>query len=299
LEGSIGRFELTPTLNSSSLFEGMRVLLTLSKNNRLEWIQDWVRYNRDIHGANAILLYDNQSTAYSPEELLESLQRISGIDQICVVRWPFKYGPLGFGYLDFWDSDFCQYGSLEHARWMFLQRAKSALNTDIDELVVSSKGRSVFDAAERAWTGMTRFSGLWVCGFSERTRRASPDSPIRYTAFDYYLKPTSKRRFGVFPVTDVFPSAGGMLNTKWAVVPRKCPNNAQWAVHQICSWRGRYHFSLDRSFCYRHYREINDNWRERTDIWQFDRAQRERFDPIKFCYDKEMADNFSRVCWSS
>ena len=300
LDGGLGSFEITPAPNLSPIFEGKRVLFTLSKNNHLKWIQDWARYNRDIHGANAVLFYDNQSTDYSAEQVLEALEAVSGLDQIRVVSWPFKYGPLGFGLLDFWDSNFCQYGALEHARWMYLQRARSGLNSDIDELVVSSKGQSVFEAAERSWSGMVRFHGLWVFGFADRTPHAAPQLPIRHTAFDHYLKPTSRRRFGIFSATDVFPTPSGLLNTKWAVVPCKCPKNAQWTVHGIYSWRGMYsHFSIDRSFLYRHYREVNDNWRPMTEDWQFDRVQREKFDPVRFAYDERMVSNFSRVHWSS
>jgi hypothetical protein len=285
LEGKIGNIEITPSRNRAKLFEDKRVLFTLSKNNRLEWIQDWIRYNRDIHGANAVLFYDNQSTNYSAEELLAAIGEISGIDRICVVPWPFKYGPLGFDMARCWDSNFCQFGALEHARWMFLRRARSALNSDIDELVVSSKDRSLFEAAERSWTGMVTFHGVWVYGFSDRPPCRGSGSSARYVAFDHYLKPRQTRKYGIFPVTEV----DGMLNTKWAVVPRKCPWKNQWAVHSIYGWRGMYtRLSINRSFCYRHYREINDN---------FDRAVREKFDPARFAYDDAMVANFSRVRW--
>ncbi len=298
LEGQFGRVEVTPGNNLSGLFEGKRVLVTLSKNNELEWIKDWVRYNRDIHGANAVLFYDNQSTAYSPKDIIQALAEISGLEQVCVVPWPFKYGPVGIGYLDYWDSNFCQYGSLEHARWMFLQRAESVLNTDVDELVVSKRGESIFKAAESAWSGMVAFRGVWVFGFDDKTRRGTVQRPIRYTDFDYYLEPTSRRYLGLCKVTDVFPTPGGLLNTKWAVVPSKCPVNAQWAVHSIYSWRGLYtQMSIDSGFLYRHYREINDNWRGLTADWQLDRLQREAFDPKRFLYDSLARKSLERVAW--
>jgi hypothetical protein len=43
-----------------------------------------------------------------------------------------------------------------------LRQALSVFNTDIDELVVASKGQSVFGAADRAWTGMVLFLRVWV-----------------------------------------------------------------------------------------------------------------------------------------
>jgi len=165
----VGEFQLMPGDNHSNLFQDKRVLLTLSRNNRLEWIQDWLRYNRDIHGANAVLLYDNSSTTYSAEVLLSALVEVSGFDPICVVPWPFKYGPQGLDATRFWDSDFCQIGVLEHARWRFLQEARSVLNSDIDELVVSSNGWSIFETVERSWSGVMRFHGVWVYGFLNQT----------------------------------------------------------------------------------------------------------------------------------
>jgi hypothetical protein len=299
LDTKIGRFNISPCANLSKLFEGKRVLFTLSKNNRIEWIEDWIRYNRDIHGADAVLLYDNASTAYTTAELLDRIGKIFGIDRTCIVSWPFKYGPLGFGLLRHWDSNFCQYGALEHARWMFLQRARSALNSDIDELVVSSRGRRLFEAAERSLTGMVAFHGVWVYGFADTMPSSGAGSPIRFIAFDHYLKPREIRRYGIFRVPAVFPQPDGMLNTKWAVVPARCPRSSQWAVHDIYGWRGMYtRLSIDGSLRYRHYREINDNWRDLTDNWQFSRAQREPFDPVRFAYDDRMVSNLSRVRWA-
>ena len=66
LAGELGDFVLTPRPNRCALFHGRRVLFTLSRNNRLDWIQDWIRYHRDIHGAEAVLIYDNASIRYGP-----------------------------------------------------------------------------------------------------------------------------------------------------------------------------------------------------------------------------------------
>jgi hypothetical protein len=180
---------------------------------------------------------------------------------------------------------------------MFLQRARSALNSDVDELIVSSRGQSLFAAAERSLTGMIAFHGVWVYGFSGTAGAAN--LPTRVTSFDHYLKPLETFKFGIFRKTVAFPEPNGLLNTKWAVVPRKCPRSNQWAVHQIYGWRGLYtRLSTDRSLRYRHYREINDSWRDLTENWQFRRIQREPFDPGHFAYDDQMVSNFSRVRWA-
>jgi hypothetical protein len=279
----VGEFEIAPGTNNSDFFANRRVLLTLSKNNRLEWIQDWLRYNRDIHGANAVLFYDNLSTRYSAEALLNALVEVSGFDRICVVVWPFKYGPQGLDATRFWDSDFCQFGALEHARWRFLQEARSVLNSDIDELVVSSKRSSIFETVERSWSGVVRFHGVWVHGFLNQTPLRSEREPLSYRAFDHYLSPPPKRRYRIIPVFQ------GECPPKWAAIPRRCPVNAQWTAHGINHWRGAR--GVSRSFCYRHFREINDHWK-------YDRSSRENFDANRFVYDRAMVSNFDNVNWA-
>lgn len=284
IDSALGKFEVTPDANQPDWFQGARVLFTLSKNNRLEWIQDWLRYNRDVHGADAILFYDNQSTEYSNDRLLEALSAVSGFTQICVVSWPFKYGPQGLGATGFWDSDFCQIGALEHARWKFLQRARSVLNSDIDELTVSLKGRSIFEAVEHTKAGVIRFYGVWVHGFSDRVVVTPQQHHVRYVDFDHFRRPPAKRKYRLFPIFR------GDCPPKWAMVPRRCPEGAQWTAHSINEWREA--GATDGEFCYRHYREINDHWK-------YDRSKRERFDPRQYIYDDAMISNFDRVNWAS
>jgi hypothetical protein len=280
LDGALGHLSMSPTRPDHAFFDGRRVLLTLSKNNDLSWIEDWIRYNRDTHGADAVLLYDNKSDRYSPADMVATLSNLKGIDRICIVEWPFKYGPQGGGEFGIWDSNYCQHGALEHARWMFLQRARSVLNSDIDELVVAAKQKSVFAAAESAPTGMVCFPGLWVYGFSDY----EPKHRMQHTygAFDHYLKPKATDQGGL---------RGGYLNTKWAVVPKRCRPNSQWATHKIIGWKGWYtRLSQTRDFIYRHYRQVNTNW-------NYDRAGLSTFDAALFAYDEQMVNNFGRVRW--
>ena len=284
LDSEIGRFELQPQPNRSDFFAGKRVIFTLSKNNRFEWIKDWVRYHRDVHGANAVLFYDNQSTDYSTEELFAELSSLSAIDRLCVAKWPFRYGPQGLDAKRFWDSDFCQYGAWEHARWMFLQQARSAMNSDIDELVISEDGSSVFEAAERSRSGVVRYYGHWVHGFQGVTRIASDRSPIRIADFDHYLRHRTSHRWGLVAVRE------NVCAPKWTVVPSRCPVRAQWAPHRIKGWISA--APLNRNFSFRHFKEIGNHWK-------YDRSAREVFDVDRYAYDKRMCSSFSAVQWTS
>ena len=132
-----GDLHVSVSPNESEMFRDRRVIFTMSKDNPIEWILDWVRFNRDIHGADAVLIYDNGFSAYDSATLSAALRSVPGIRCSVVMEWPFKYGPQGANSWDHWDSDFCQLGAWEHARWRFLQNARSAMNSDIDELVLS------------------------------------------------------------------------------------------------------------------------------------------------------------------
>ena len=168
--GELGSFTFSVSPNESEMFRDRRVIFTMSKDNPIEWILDWVRFNRDIHGADAVLIYDNGSSAYDSATLSAALRSVPGIRCSVVMEWPFKYGPQGANSWDHWDSDFCQLGAWEHARWRFLQNARSAMNSDIDELVLSKSGRSVFEAAEQSWTGLVRYRGRWIIGIDDGLR---------------------------------------------------------------------------------------------------------------------------------
>src|SRR5262249_39706879 len=117
--GPLGDFAIQLSPHNHDIFHGRRVIFTMSKNNPIEWILDWARFNRDVHGADAVLIYDNGSTAYDSATLSAALKTVADIACSVVVEWPYRYGPQGFNSWDHWDSDFCQLGAWEHARWRF------------------------------------------------------------------------------------------------------------------------------------------------------------------------------------
>lgn len=237
--------------NGSDIFAGRRVLFTLSKDNQLSWITDWVRFAVTHHGADAVLVYDNGSTAYSAATLLETLAAVPGIKAAVVVEWPFKYGPAGIG-RSHWDSDFCQLGSWEHARWRFLSRARSVQNADVDELVVSRSGRSVFEAAEADLFGIVSYAGRWVIGTAE-TAIPLGDPARRHHHYQTVLRPKHIRKYGILPVDPM------RCPPKWTLVPARCPAAAQWGVHSVFGWLPSRRLSSD--FGFRHFREISNNWK--------------------------------------
>lgn len=293
---AIGSSTMSLQDNSSHRFAGRRVVYSINKNNRLQWICDWIRFHRDIHGADAVLLYDNGSTDYTLDELSDAIARISGIAVALIVPWTFKWGPPGLGNCHWnsrhWDSNYCQLGVLEDARWRFLQEAHSVLNVDVDELVLSEHG-SIFELAESSSKGYVLFDGSWVVGADEKARgpHREHSAAIRHRDFTKALLPRRAwvidRRFNLPTFTPI-----NSCPPKWALVPRQCPNRSQWKAHKAT---GYYLFErTSRIAVFRHFRHINTSWKyDRTglDGWGTWR-EAELYD------DVVLRAAFERVKWS-
>jgi len=223
--------------NCSEWFRGKRVLLTKSKDNELHWIRDWAAFYVRNHGCNGVLLYDNGSTRYGRSDIDLALSGIRGLDIVVVVDWPYKHGP-GAGTSGLWDSDFGQYGALEHARHRFLAHADACIYADIDELILTHDRSSVFERVSRSRTGFISYKGIWI----ENVRVEPFDAERRHAQFLY-------RR----------ASHPASVEAKWAVVPARCPLGAQWRVHNVTEMKSDEVASQGVSI--RHFRAINTNWR--------------------------------------
>ena len=274
---NLGSFDCAVSPSHEYMFAGRRVLLTLSKNNRLDWIQDWIRYHRDNHAADAVLIYDNASTDYDAADLAQAIGAVGGLKVAAVVVWPFKYGPLG-GQGAPWDSDFCQSGVLEHARWRFLRRARSVMNGDIDELVVGP--RSVFKAAEMSARGVVSYDGFWLFGVCGGGFDTPPQERARHR--DFFVAERPRMRWGLFS------NRPNRCKRKWTVVPQRCSVKAQWRIHGVSGLLGANVPSL--LFSYRHLQPINTNW------W-YQRDRIEIYDRQRHCVDRKLKDCLDSVAW--
>ena len=273
LVGPIGTYRLTIQPDMAPLFAGRRVIHTLSKDNAPRWIHDWVRFYQSEHGADAVLIHDNGSSLYSTAELQAGLRAAFPAMVIHVVSWPFRYGPQGGmagavnGQEAPWDSDFCQTGSMQHARLRFLRTAKSVLNVDIDELVLSNRGRSIFAATEQTRHGFIKFPGQWISG-------ASPN-PVRQDMCrhaDFIHRDRAETR---------------QCPPKWCIVPaRHNPFRTSWSVHNLFGSRHNRH--LDSEFTYRHMTAISNSWKE-------DRSVTSRIDPGESSEDRALIAAFLRA----
>ncbi len=264
LETTAGTFDIAVQPNEAHRFAGRRVLHTLSKDNHIRWIIDWIRYHERIHGADAVLVYDNASTRYTTGELQAELAAAFPAMVILVVNWPFKYGPQGgmAGAVDGreapWDSDYCQAGSLQHARHRFLRRARSVLNTDIDELVVGPG--PIFAATEAAPERFIKFPGQWV---SNATTHPVTTADCRHR--DFVLRDLHER--------DTCPP-------KWCIVPSAFDDwRHTWSVHNLFGAKANRAVSPD--FTFRHFKGVSNNWKN-------DREDAGAFDPARFVADEHL-----------
>ncbi|GLQ53745.1 hypothetical protein GCM10010862_10040 [Devosia nitrariae] len=189
--------------NASGFFDGARVLFTLSKNNRLEWIADWARFHALNQGTDAVILVDNGSTDYSPDEIETVLACVPGIERVAVLPAPFPYGQK-----DEWvaeDQNWSQF--LQPAMFLvvwrrYAQAACGILNCDIDELAVPSPDGNVYEAAARSRSGTVYYRGAWVAAVPEDGRSA----PYRH---------------GDFRRLEADPERGMSSLHKWAMAPNR------------------------------------------------------------------------------
>jgi tetratricopeptide (TPR) repeat protein len=267
---------IAPQPNLCALFREHRTAVTLSRNNELTWIRDWVIFNQKYHGCDGILIYDNNSDAYGINDIYEYLEPIAEDMQIIILSWPFKYGvadwrlPLSCGIAD---SLYCQTGMLEHARRRFLAHSSSVLNTDIDELVITEGGSSIFELVENSTTGLLVLSGVWVENHPIRRRRAS-----------------SRPRHRDFTCVSTGDQVG--CETKWAVVPARVPNAAQWHVHRILGMSPSESRQLAEL---RHFKAINTDWTVDRSRSRDRRTSTEAIDPRCLRLDVDLQEALAKV----
>jgi hypothetical protein len=216
-------------------FAGRNVLLTLSRDNPLDWIADWARFHAAEHGANAVLFLDNGSTAYPPQALADTLASVPGIEVVRVAVTDRPYGPLPLRGSKS-RAMFLQTALLNLARARWLWRARAVLQCDVDELVVSRDGASVFDATAASRAGWIKFRGLW------RAPMGDPEAMPRHA--DHY---------GVLDDAKPCPA-------KYCIVPAGRMRRHSWNVHNLdlVPFSGR--FETD-AFHYLHCRGITTRWK--------------------------------------
>ncbi|MCQ4210559.1 capsule biosynthesis protein CapZ [Streptomyces longispororuber] len=234
-------FSMDIAPDESDLFAGQRAIITVSKDNDLVWLKDYLHYYHVVHGVTGIVFYDNNSTRYSPQDVADAIAEVDGITTAVVVAWNYPWGAER-GPNNVWDSDYCQYSLLEHGRFRYLTKAAGVINADIDELVLADDGRSAFEHAAESETGVVTYHGHWMA-----------------MATSHPMSPTRQRRF-----VDYRHRTGKAATAKWTLLPGHLDwRTTQWRVHSVDGSGAQPTTHLH----HRHYQGITNGWKyDRTEV---------------------------------
>ena len=258
-------FELPVGVNYAEQFAGRRVLFSMNKDNDLAWIADWARWHARLQGTDAIILFDNGSANYTPQQVEDVLAATPGLALAAVPSWPGRFGMTDHALAinPYW-SHFLQISSMSVVLRRFGAAAFGLLNCDVDELAATRSGRSIYDYLPAAWRGLVVFRGQWV--EADRAGRSHRDYTLRHRD----------------------PRTARSGPKKWVLDPqRKWVQNL--AVHPYWHWvQGRPAFgkTMPRDAFYRHFKAINTNWKE---------ARTTAPDPSLLEVDEALAADFARL----
>lgn len=158
IEGKMVQVKVNPVETGLA---DLNCLYTLSLNNDLDWIKDWALFHVVKHNLQAVVVFDNGSTAYDLAALDDALGSVPGLQAVRVIKADVPFGPLDQDCEYRTDAKFLQVAMLNLARDRFMTHSRAWLNLDVDELLVSPTGENVFDATVANRWGHFTFPGYW------------------------------------------------------------------------------------------------------------------------------------------
>lgn len=234
---------------TQSDFFNKKTIVTISRDHPVEWLKQWIDYHKTVHGIDGLLLYNNNSSIYSSEELEQQINRLDMT--IRVVDWPYPFGVMGGGNWEEngksgtflpWDSDFAQYVMLEHAKYRYLHSAELVINADTDELLItkSMSLQQICDYSKTSANSVWCYTGTWVepVDMTTKTIAKSLDFRDRHFQNYYYTSDDNQRGIGV----------------KWMLIPSR-NLEYQWRLHNTT---GPHMLTSDIGFG--HYLAMNTSW---------------------------------------
>ena len=274
LEFALGTYTIAPQPNHCQELAGGRYLVAHNKNNPLHWIRDWVHFHVEMHGCTGVLFYDNGSNKYAKYDIRAALETVPGLGDAVLVDAPFPFGAINGPY-GVNDSRYFQRAYLEHAKYRLFSKAASIVHCDVDELVVSAREESIFEAVEASRTGCASFNGVWV----ERVTEAGIEPPVEalnHSLFRYVAADGGRRSL-----------------RKTAIAPSRLGHGPFVTTHRVYGVVPDYETG-DR-FTHRHFMglktlETNIKNKERLAAEPF-----EKFDPKKHQKDAVLAAQLDKV----
>jgi hypothetical protein len=251
-------------------FSGLKTIVTISKNHPISWLKQWIDYHRTVHKIEGLLLYNNQSTIYTSEELEHELSRNDMT--IKVVDYDVPFGVMGGGLWEWqgksgdylpWDSDFSQYVMLEHAKWRYLYCAKLVINADTDELLVikNSNLDGVADYCAVGEHSVLLYDGVWVEPVDSRTGIIAKNIPFDNRHFSNYWHTTN--------------GDGRGIGVKWMLNPQR-NMQYQWHLHKTYGPHVK-----TNEITFGHYFAMNTSWSYTRDEFLGDTNNLVEFSELK------------------
>jgi hypothetical protein len=248
----------TITLSASALPDGPS-LVTVQKNNKLQWIMDWISYYKDEFGIQHVYIYDNNSD--NQDTLIETLS-----DFATVIPWNF---PHGISHRS--GNKFCQVGALNHFKHRLGKNA-NIFNFDIDELLVCRNQKIKHSLCNGK---MTCFNN-YIVPFT-----ATPDP--EYSFRDFRFREKKPRDRGTKYVVN--GSLPGIMN-----VHHFNPTPRFWQRLLPKPWKPSSTAPLADAY-FLHYRGITTNWK----IHNEDRLEVTDLSENLYVEDTAVIDVFSRI----
>lgn len=227
-----GRLAVNPSFADG--FSGLNGLYSISLNNRLEWIEDWLSYYVRVHGLQTLVLADNGSTDYSMKDLRATIASVAGLHKAVILDARFPFGPTAENKTAY-AALFLQRSLAELGRLRFFARSRAVMNADIDELVYSKSGQSIFDATVASNAGYLRANAKWVYADVQPGQNFARHFDHRYVSV----------------------SGKPKANRKWCVVPNGPQAGRQWRTHFINSRKD----PVDPDFTLWHFRNVSTSWK--------------------------------------
>lgn len=229
--------------NLSKQLAGKRLLFSMNRNNDLKWIREWAAFHARLQGTDTVVLFDNGSTSYATEEIAETLRGVPGLSHVAVPVWRQRFGRTdpAVRLNPYW-AHFPQIASMSDVLRRYGAEAAGILNADIDELVETPNGQSIYDVASATRHGLAVFRGRWIEAV-----------PLGDAAEDH-------RGFGLRYAD---PKRARARPNKWALDPRR-GWVANLDVHPYWHWiAGRPMFAKvsPPGVHYWHFRGISTNWK--------------------------------------
>ena len=248
-------------LNYASLdFGGKKVIVTISKNHPISWLQQWIDYHKVVHNLDGLLIYNNQSDIYTSAKLEKALHRNDMV--IKVVDYDVPFGTMGGGNWEWedrrgnflpWDSDFSQYVMFEHAKWRYLHNAKLVINADTDELLTLNNDSTLdqlADYCETSSNSVWLYKGTWISPVDSRTQEIAENINLDNRQFINYWHTDNSSQRGI--------------GIKWMLNPSR-NLQYQWRLHNTT---GPHLMTTDIGFG--HYLAMNTSWSWKRDGYSGD-----------------------------